>query len=207
MKFSDLPSSLFTRRARREFPVIEGPGYLVLDTETTGLHSDARVIELAVVYLDTNCTPQGGFSTLLYGDGYPGHPMACKAHGIRKIDLKRACKFEDMAPELVRALQSDRIPIAHNEGFDRRRLNYEFSRLDWPLLTKNLICTYALGRELGYGPMKLAVAADEFQLSCRPSHAAGTDAATTAELFAHFYERHQPQVVRHIKSKGYAMWN
>ena len=46
-----------------------GTEYVVIDTETTGLHMDARVIELAMVVVSADGKIKDNFSTFLRGDG------------------------------------------------------------------------------------------------------------------------------------------
>ena len=44
-----------------------GTEYVVIDTETTGLHMDARVIELAMVVVSADGKIKDNFSTFLRG--------------------------------------------------------------------------------------------------------------------------------------------
>ena len=41
------------RAINRSLPSMSAAGYIVLDTETTGLGADARAIELGLVFLDS----------------------------------------------------------------------------------------------------------------------------------------------------------
>lgn len=185
------------------FPVVKGPGYAILDTETTGLARDARVIELAVVFLSPTLVVQDSFSTLLRGDGSVGNQWAQRAHKIKEADLVGAPSFRNVAAPLLRTI-SERVPIVHNEKFDLARINHELS-----LLRRRPVprfgCTLALGREIGYGPLKLKDAIRLFDLKAVNSHQAEDDALAAAQLFKFYAHNYRSMLKSHLEARGYRL--
>lgn len=97
------------------------PTVVVLDTETTGLHDEARIIDLAVISVT------GGvlMDTLLD----PGEPVPAEAtdiHGIADADVQGAPRFGDVLVQLTGALVNRRCLI-YNKGFDVARLRHELT--------------------------------------------------------------------------------
>jgi hypothetical protein len=94
--------------------------YAVLDTETTGLGADARIVEIAVttasgrVLLDTLVDPEG-----------PIPAEASAVHGITDAMVAgTAPRFADVLPALTAALAGRRVVI-YNSEFDTARLRFE----------------------------------------------------------------------------------
>ncbi|MFC9431472.1 exonuclease domain-containing protein [Streptomyces sp. NPDC056987] len=97
------------------------PDVVVLDTETTGLHPTARIVEIAVlssagdVLLDTLIDP-----------GEPIPAQASKIHRITNADVAGAPTFADVLPQLVRLLEGRRCLI-YNDAYDMNRLRHELT--------------------------------------------------------------------------------
>lgn len=95
------------------------PDVRILDTETTGLEDDARILDLAVitgagqVLLDTLVNP-----------GVPIPPEATAIHGITDEMVKDAPSFAHVLPELAEAVSGGRVLI-YNDVFDLQRLGHE----------------------------------------------------------------------------------
>ena len=187
-------------------PVLPGPGFLVVDTETTGLARYDRVIEIALVHLSPCGSIESTFATVLKGDGSPGCRAAREKHGISEKQLRRAPAFEAIVDGLFHALNSERIIVAHNESFDRRMINQELSRIGWPTMRKRLLCTMGLASALGYGgKLSLAKAVNLLSIPHHPTHAACEDAVATAHLLAQLQRRHPQDFARHVTSIGYSL--
>ena len=97
------------------------PGVVILDTETTGLHDEARIVDLAVL------TVGGGvlMDTLLD----PGEPIPAEAwgvHGISDADVQGQPRFGDVLVQLTGALINRRCLI-YNRGYDVGRLRHELT--------------------------------------------------------------------------------
>jgi DNA polymerase III subunit epsilon len=165
----------------------------VIDTETTGFHAQARIIELGMVYLSTRGNLQKTFNTLLFGDGTTGEWPARRVHGLRTDELDGAPQFKHIASDFLESLKG-RIVFAHNANFDLRRINYEL-KLARRRRIPQMACTMQLGAHLGYGRMKLDKAVAEFGLFRQISHHALHDALVTSQLLQHYISEH-PKGVR-----------
>jgi len=177
-----------------------GPGgYVVLDTETTGLTDPARVIELAMIFVSDRGQIQGSWTTLLHGEGSAGGRRLEQVHGIRDHQLIGAPNFGEIAQQVDQAMRG-RLVFAHNAKFDRARLNYELSLTRRPQLPQ-LCCTMYLGSYLGYGIMKLDVALSKFRIARTTAHCAHDDALATAKLLQHYLASHPAQVRAYLSSR------
>ena len=166
-----------------------GTEYVVIDTETTGLHMDARVIELAMVVVSADGKIKDNFSTFLRGDGTVGNHFAARVHGIKTHQIESAPTFKEIFHSYAEFLDG-RIPVAHNASFDRARINYELKLIrKRPLET--MACTLSLGVELGYGRLKLAEATKQFGIDTRRSHRALDDAQATAQLLTIYMKKNR----------------
>lgn len=90
--------------------------WLILDTETTGLHSDAEIVQIAIaapsgqILLDTLVKPTR-----------PIPPAATRIHGIRDADVAGAPTFAELAPQ-IRELLSGATVVIYNADYDNRLL-------------------------------------------------------------------------------------
>ena len=162
---------------------------VVIDTETTGLHAESRVIEIAMVVVDMKGKVKDHYSTFLRGDGTVGHPMAARVHGIKTHQIASAPTFKEILPTYLEFIDG-RIPVAHNASFYRARINYELQLIRKKQL-ETMACTLNLGVELGYGKLKLAEAARHFGIDTGQSHRALDDAKATAELLRIYLKKNQ----------------
>lgn len=99
--------------------VLDDPATVVLDTETTGLHDGARIVEIAVLGLDG--------SVLLDSLVNPGVPIPAEStriHGITDAMVATAPGFSDLLVPLTAALHDRKVVIYHR-AFDKRRLAIE----------------------------------------------------------------------------------
>ncbi|MFM9735163.1 exonuclease domain-containing protein [Streptomyces niveiscabiei] len=109
------------QRERWAAVALVDPDVLVLDTETTGLDDDARIVELAVlnshreVLLDTLLQP-----------GVPVPDSAADIHGITTEALVGAPTFSDILVQLAGLLIGKRCLI-YNKWFDLARLRHELT--------------------------------------------------------------------------------
>ena len=99
--------------------VLADPATVILDTETTGRESDARIVEISVmtaggeVLLDTLVNP---------GVSIPEEVTSI--HGITDEDVAGAPSFEEILVQLTAVLDRRRCLI-YNAPFDMARLRYE----------------------------------------------------------------------------------
>jgi DNA polymerase III epsilon subunit-like protein len=102
--------------------VLEDPACVVLDTETTGLHDSARIVEIAVLGINGDVILDS-----LVNPGVPIPPEATKIHRITDDMVKTAPTFSDLLAKLTAALTGRKV-IVYNQAFDRRRLAIELDR-------------------------------------------------------------------------------
>ncbi|NLX09877.1 MAG: 3'-5' exonuclease [Chloroflexi bacterium] len=101
-------------------------GFVLFDSETTGLDSDDEFVQLGVidhtgaVLLDTLVRPT-----------QPISPGAAQVHGYSELHLLRAPRFPAVYPALAGALAGRRV-IVYNADFDRRILHQACSRYGLP---------------------------------------------------------------------------
>ncbi|WP_053751916.1 3'-5' exonuclease [Streptomyces sp. MMG1533] len=113
--------------------ILDAPASVVLDTETTGLHDGARIVEIAVLGVDG--------SVILDSLVNPGAPIPAEATRIHRITddmVKAAPTFSDLLVPLTGALLNRKVVI-YNRDFDKRRLAIELHhhyRTRWVNLEK-----------------------------------------------------------------------
>ena|GEM_PF-1550025 len=100
------------------------PNTVILDTETTGLHDEARIVDIAVV--------TGAGQVLLDTLINPGEPIPAEAtaiHGITDEMVADAPTFAQILPRLTAAVHGRRVLI-YNEGYDVGRVRHELWLID-----------------------------------------------------------------------------
>lgn len=101
---------------------------LVLDTETTGLHAGAEIVELTLIdsrgqpVLDTLVRPER-----------PIPPALTRIHGIDNAMVAGAPRWPDIHEQLLELIEG-RLLVIYNAEFDLRMLAQAASqhRLSWP---------------------------------------------------------------------------
>lgn len=147
--------------------------FAVVDTETTGVYSSDRVVEVAVITLDLDGRVIDRFETLVN----PCRDVsASHIHGITASMVADAPAFEDIAGDVAVRLHGACF-VGHNAPFDKRMLVSEFQRVGGELLVPRVVDTFA-----GSG-FRLADACAQFGIDLSGAHRASTDATATAELF------------------------
>jgi len=177
-------------------------GFAFVDTETTGRHAEARIIEIAVVTYSPTGRRTGSKSQLVRGDGTVGDWAAQKVHGIRAQDLVGKPAFAEVWPELTAMLHGHYV-FAHNAPFDLKRINYELSRIRRAAVP-SMGCTMRLAYDLGYAQKKTATKptvsaklselVGRLKLPVDPDHRALNDTEAVAALFWYFRKRHTAKV-------------
>lgn len=162
---------------------------IILDTETTGLGKDARIIEIAcaLVHLPTGRVGKVAQTLTHPGlDPYTGKPVpihwgATKVHGLRDRDVAGAAPIEDVLGKLF-AWAKGRPLAMHNAAFDRDRIREALSRagVPWPGLP--VYCTLKAARAAlpGLPSYKLGALAQHLGVEAGRAHRAGGDVETTA---------------------------
>ena len=159
---------------------MSGPGFAVIDFETTGLIPGRhdRVIEVAVVHVDPSGAITGQWETLIN----PARDLGRQhIHHIAAADIIDAPTFAQIAPKLVELLDG-RVVVAHNATFDARFLLAEFDRIGyWG--TVETLCTMQLAREFIPGAGRsLKDCCDAYGIELENAHRASADALAAAQL-------------------------
>ena len=148
--------------------------FVVVDVETTGFSNQDRVIEVALITLDSETLEAvEEYDTLINPER---DISATHIHGITASMVESAPTFVDVAPVIAHRLDGA-TPVAHNWSFDKRMLSNEFSRLGNYGRFGHGICTY---QNTG---LKLELACKEYNVK-HFAHCALGDARATAEIFA-----------------------
>jgi DNA polymerase-3 subunit epsilon len=176
-----------------------GPGFAVLDFETTGLFLGGhdRVIEVAVVHVNDAGRVTGQWETLVNPQRDLG---AQHIHGIRSADILDAPTFAAIAPHLLDLL-GGRVLVAHNASFDLRFLHAELTRSGYAsdsALAIEHLCAMQLARDFIPGAGRsLADCCAAFDIELENAHRASIDATATARLLAEYI----------AASEGTELWN
>lgn len=167
------------------------PRFLVIDTETTGFGSSARILEIGLVFCEEGMVvdswgqrfcPRG----VCWDD--PAVQDALKVNGIRPEDLQGQPDFSEVASVIDTLMSRYGIWVGHNLSFDLRMVNQEMMRLGRQLTrarTAMRVCTLEHDRLINSRERshKLADAAARYGVKLANAHTAVADATATAELF------------------------
>lgn len=102
--------------------ILDDPDAVVLDTETTGLHDSARIVEVAALGVDGTVLLDS-----LVNPGVPIPAEATRIHHITDDMVKAAPTFSDLLVPLTSALLNRKV-VVYNRDFDKRRLGVELHR-------------------------------------------------------------------------------
>jgi DNA polymerase III epsilon subunit family exonuclease len=158
-------------------------GYVVIDTETTGLSSKSeRLVEYGALLLDADGVEEG-FYTVLLNPGRPIPRQASMVHGIEDRDVRHSPRFREVASTVLSTLDN-RAVVGHNVGFDVSFLRDEFSRcgVTWePALVLDTL--YASRRVLkGLKSHKLTTLRDVLDIESGEAHRVEADIRATHAL-------------------------
>jgi DNA polymerase III epsilon subunit-like protein len=100
--------------------------WLLLDTETTGLDSHDRIIQLGLARFDQGKVVATWGSLVWAGVEIP--EQATAIHGIRTVDIANAPPWTAVLPKVIE-MSRGAHPAAYNEMFDKRMFASEMARL------------------------------------------------------------------------------
>lgn len=112
----------------------------VVDTETTGLGPEDRIVSFGAIEL-AGREATGRRIHLVFDPGRPSHPMARAAHGWRDEVLRGQDRFAHHARDIAAALSDCDLVIAHNMSFDRRFIAREFAFAGLEMPATRQVCT------------------------------------------------------------------
>lgn len=164
------------------------PRWAVVDTETTGLDADARIVEIAVIVLDGGGRQLHEWTSLV-NPGISIPASASKIHGIYDHHVAGSPKFTEISSRLDELL-SGLCMVAHNAAYDTRIILGEYARASLSPPMAETLCTMYMTARLYPGESKklenLARLAD---VEHNSAHRAMGDAKATAGLLRHAMER------------------
>ena len=140
---------------------------LVIDTETTGLTYEDRVVTFAAILVDTAGLANARILTrhihLVFNPKRPCHPRATAVHGHDDWTLSHQPRFaEEIAVIEGLFAEADQV-VAHNASFDMRFIRREFEIAGRRLPELPVFCTMQAWRRAGRaGSAGLADAASHF---------------------------------------------
>jgi DNA polymerase III epsilon subunit family exonuclease len=127
-------------------------GYIVFDTETTGLQYNSEIIQITAVEYDSQGKEINRISTYVNpgpneeGIIYTGDEKAVEIHGITVDTVKDAPKFDEIAPSLHEMMQGKTL-IGHNVMFDYPKVQRALSKSNHPIIDSGpMIDTLRLAR-------------------------------------------------------------
>lgn len=184
--------------ARPQQPYLAAPAepwpdtVVVLDTETTGIARDARIVEIAAARVDTSAgiADPGAWTVTdtlvrLVNPGIPIPRAASAVHHIYDRDVADAPDAAVVLAELLAWLTGGAPILAHNAAFDAARVEYELTRnrvtIGAPL---RFFCTLAGARKRWpEAPNhKLGTLSAYLRLATSPTHRALADVLAAVEL-------------------------
>jgi DNA polymerase III subunit epsilon len=195
---------LLERTAARAAPLLERPlgelGYVVFDTETTGLRPDAgdRIVQIAAVRIVNRRLLSGETFDALVDPRRPIPKASTRFHGITQTMVHGRPPIEIVLPQFHKYL-GDAVLVAHNADFDLAFLRPEEERLglrfDHPLLD-TLLISAALHDHLP--AHSLDDIAARFGIVLIDRHKALGDAIGTAQLFLRMLDLLEARGVRKL---------
>ena len=159
--------------------------YIVLDTETTGLYREARVIELAAVKVDHGVIIDK--RSQFFDPGMPLPPQITAITGITDEMLRGRSRAAEVLPRFRDFCEG--LPIVgHNIRFDMARLKYEaqLANLRLPLLygADTMLMARALIPKSEIGSYSLHNLINYFHIQQLPTHRALADVYATQALYS-----------------------
>ncbi|HTM86292.1 MAG TPA: DEDDh family exonuclease, partial [Mycobacterium sp.] len=165
-----------------------GPGWAVVDVETSGFRPDrARVLSIAALALDADGRVERSVVSLLNPGVDPG---PTHVHGLTAAMLDGQPQFADIVEE-VGDLLHGRTLVAHNAAFDYAFLAAEAELADSALPVDTVMCTVDLARrlELGLTNLRLETLAGHLRIPQANAHDALDDALVLSRVLAPLLQR------------------
>ena len=164
---------------------IYGIPVATLDVETTGIGSDARICQIAIIHSNLGKANQHVAFSSLVDPEIPIPPATSAIHGIKDEDVREAGTFASHHEAIIKALEG-RVLAAYNLPFDWRVLNSELHRTGHPGYHFFGVCGLVLAREVdhghrGRGVHKLGAVCSRRGMSFK-AHCAEADAMVTSRL-------------------------
>lgn len=171
-------------------------GWVAFDTETTGLGSTARIVEVACVTFEHGKVVRE-WSQMLYPEDVnwddANVQKALEVNRLTRAELQDKPRFHEVLGDLLLEL-SHPVWVAHNAEFDIRMLNQELQRLGRAALAPQfVICTLNLATQIANGATgnKLGDVARRWGVPQDGEHRAAADAITCGRILHTMHARSQ----------------
>lgn len=125
-----------------------GGRVIVLDTETTGLTQDDRLITLGAVCFEDGLLVTNRTLYLIFDPMMKSNPFAARVHGFDEWTLRHQDMFGSYARKVRDWLGWADTLVMHNASFDMRFLQSEMQRAGLPAITTPHYCTMKAAREM-----------------------------------------------------------
>lgn len=166
--------------------------FTVIDTESTGLGADARIVEIAAVRFE-GLREVARFSSLV-NPGCPIPEAATAVHGITDGMVQDAPQLNDLAIDLLH-VADDSVPCAYNAPYDRGLLHREGLPMLCPAFdpAHSWIDVFVMIARLdkyasGPGRHKLYQACRRWGVPHLSAHRAYGDAKATGQLLVRLFD-------------------
>jgi DNA polymerase III epsilon subunit-like protein len=189
------------------------PRFVCIDTETTGLGNDARILEIGMIFSEDGMIVDSWSQRFNPKEVDWESPSVQGALAVNRIDpasLVGCPDFADAVEVVDLFLSRYKVWVGHNLSYDLRMLTNEFTRAGRSMFTKSsafTVCTKELARyfdtlDCTKNSHKLNVTADRFGVKIANAHTAVGDAMATAEILLKMVEgRRLPLKISSIFAK------
>lgn len=159
-----------------------------LDIETTGLHSDDRIVSISIIKCSfEEQKPRVYVMNLVFDPLKKSHPMAENVHKLDDWMLRHQDVFGQHISEISEFIESGDCLVAHNANFDVPFLEREFTRWGQSMPQKPVFCTMVEARQQGWYPASLSACAERIGLRRQTDqHLAIEDALMCMSLWWHW---------------------
>ena len=175
-------------KALAQLRILSSFGALVLDTETTGLSSSDRIIELSIIDMrEGQC-----IHSSLYNPGFKLKPEITKLTGITDEEIEAAPVFTAHEARGINEITENRTVCAWNSGFDIRMLNAEFQRTGQTFKYRteyDLMPLFARALKLARNKIKLSEAMKLMGIMENQDHRSLSDCINTRAVINRLLEK------------------
>lgn len=164
--------------------------FLVIDTETTGLHPKKdKIIEIAWVFCEGGHAISQGAHLVHVAQELSSEVK--KLTGINNDMLYHAPTWTQVMPQIKELLKRSDFLVAYNADFDRRFLEHAFETETEKLESKHWVDPYVFIKDIDKYKKgkKLVDAARRWGIPLNGAHRALADAAATAALLLKLKEK------------------
>lgn len=170
------------------------PAFVAFDTETTGLKTGSRLVEIAAIAFSARGRITSRFSTLVDPD-MPIPAEAQAVHGISDAMVAQAPYVREAMLEFQQWLPEGLPLIAHNAPYDQNIISLAYSQAKLPLPQTTLIDTCVMARTLGVTPdNRLETLVADHELTVHgDAHRADHDAEAVYQYFCYARQLLSPE--------------